>query len=276
MTDTQTNKAKNIKEIIAKSDLPDNYKYYWGYQFDLGVQSIVPYLIEHNAFKEGFRVCEIGSAEGGVLHAFSVVGAGDSLGTDIALDRIEKGEYITSLSELNVEYSAHDILFDEIPAKWLEAFDLVLLRDVIEHLDDTFLALSNIKRIIKPNGHLFVTFPPYNSPYGGHQHTLAGNFISKLPYIHLLPNSLFHSIISSGREQDIEEVKRLQSIRMNAQKFLKAAYNSGYELAKEEYYLLRPVFKMKFGLPELKLTTLAKFNLIKNYFSLEAAFLLKK
>ena len=232
-------------------------------------------VIDKKAFKPDYKVCEIGSAEGGVLHAFSLAGSGHSLGTDIALDRIEVGAKITDLTGLDVEYSAHDILFDEIPAKWQQEFDLVLLRDVIEHLDDTQLALTNIKKVIKPGGHLFVTFPPYNSPYGGHQHTVAGNFASKMPYIHLLPKSIFHNMISSGRPQDIEEVRRLEHIRMNAKKFSDAARNSGYEIVNEDYYLLRPVFKMKFGLPEIKLTAIAKAPFIKNFFSLEAAFLLK-
>lgn len=275
MTNVITDKAKKIKEIIKKSGIPDNYKYYWGYQFDLGVESIVPYIIEKGAFRLEDKVCEIGSAEGGVLHAFAIAGAGESLGTDIALDRIEIGKEISKSANLNVEYSGHDILFDEIPEKWLNSFDLVLLRDVIEHLDETELALTNIRKVIKNNGYLFVTFPPYNSPYGGHQHTVAGKFPSKLPYIHLLPNGIFHNMINSGRPQDIEEVKRLQYIRMNAKKFSDAAKSSGFEIVNEDYYLLRPVFKMKFGLPEIKLTKISNFPFIKNYFSLEAAFLLK-
>jgi SAM-dependent methyltransferase len=275
MTEIFLSKAKEVKEAINKSDIPDNFKYYWGYQFDLGVESIVSYLIEKNAFQSGFKVCEIGSAEGGVLHAFSIAGAGHSLGTDIAVERIEMGDRITKLAGLDVEYTAHDILFDEIPEKWQQNFDLVLLRDVIEHLDDTKLALANIRKIIKPGGHLFVTFPPYNSPYGGHQHTVAGKLGSKFPYIHLLPQNIFHKLISTGRPQDIEEVKRLEHIKLNAKKFTDAALDAGYSIANEDFYLLRPVFKMKFGLPTIKLTPISKLPLIKNYLTLEAAFLLK-
>ena len=37
---------------------------------------------------------------------------------------------------------------------WERHFDLALLRDVIEHLDETETALANIRKVLKPGGHL--------------------------------------------------------------------------------------------------------------------------
>lgn len=267
---------KNIVDLIKNSKIPEANKYYWQYQFELGMDYLVPYTIEKKCFHAGDKVCEIGSAEGGALHAYMQHGAEYGLGTDIAVSRIEVGAEISKLAEMNVEYVEHNILSEEPRKDWLNAFELVLLRDVIEHLDDTFLALNNIKSIIKPGGFLFLTFPPYNSPYGGHQHTLAGNFFTKLPYIHLLPNFIFHRLIKSGRANDIWEVKRLQTIRLNATKLKKAALAAGYEIYKQEFYLLRPVFKMKFGLPTIKITALAKIPFVKDFFALESVFVLRK
>lgn len=263
-------------ESVEKSKISGANKYYWKYQYELGKESISPYLSEHKCFKKGDRVCEIGSAEGGVLHSLIVDGAEYGLGTDIAESRIIAGAEISKAAELNVEYSLHNILSEEPKPEWVNSFDIAMLRDVIEHLDNTFLALKNISKILKPSGVLFITFPPYYSPYGGHQHTLAGNFFTKLPYIHLLPNFIFHRLIRSGRENDIGEVKRLQTIKLTAKKLKSAAEKAGYEIMNEDYYLLRPVFKMKFGLPTIKITALAKLPFIKDLFSLECAYILKK
>jgi SAM-dependent methyltransferase len=267
--------SDKIRALVFGSNIPNNYKYYWGYMYDLGKEIIVPYLTSIGIFKSGDSVIEIGSAEGGVLHAFADKGAVNCIGTDIAEVRLEMGRTITDIAGLNVEFVTNDIIYGIPPAEWNFKYDLAILRDVIEHLDDTQIALTNIRKVIKKGGYLYVTFPPYKSPYGGHQHTLSGDLLSKLPYIHLLPISIFKKLIKSGRPQDIEEVERLSDIQLSPEKFKKAALNSGYEIAKEDYYLLRPVFKMKFGLPSFKINTLAKIKFIRNYFCMEASFILK-
>ncbi|MFH1052291.1 MAG: class I SAM-dependent methyltransferase [bacterium] len=266
---------KSTSDIIKSNEIPDNYKYYWNYQHELGKQFIVPYSLKIGCFEKGDSVFEVGSAEGGVLTAFVEAGGVEAVGSDIAQNRLEMGEKITKILELPITFSNHNIITEEIPEEWINKFNLVLLRDVIEHLDDTSLALNNIKKIIKPNGFLFVSFPPYYSAFGGHQHTL-GNNLGKLPFIHLLPNRFFHKLIASGREADIEEVKRLQDIKLTTKKFENTLNKTGFEIHKKEFYLLRPVYKMKFGLPTIKLTKLSFLPFIKKFISLEALYVLRK
>jgi SAM-dependent methyltransferase len=264
-----------IEAVEHTAEIPGYVKYYWGYQYRLGLETLHPYLARLGAFAPGKSVAEIGSAEGGVLAAFVKNGASSALGTDIAKERLDFGKRIAALEKLPMAFIYHNVMTEEPLSEWIEKFDLVLLRDVIEHLDDTQLALHNIKKIIKPGGYLFVTFPPYHSPFGGHQHTLA-SLPGKIPYIHLLPDFLFHSLIASGRPADIEEVKRLQHIKLTPNKFMHAVESAGFQISHADYYLLRPVFKMKFGLPAVQLTSLSSLPLVKSFFSLEAAYLLKK
>lgn len=267
--------SSEIKMIMNSNDIPDNYKYYWNYQYELGKQFIVPFSLNIGCFKRGDNVFEVGSAEGGVLAAFVEAGGNEAIGTDIALDRIGMGQKISNILGIQIEFSSHNIITEEIPTDWENKFDLVLLRDVIEHLDDTNVALANIKRIIKPGGYLFVSFPPYYSAFGGHQHTL-GNKLGKLPFIHYLPNFLFQKMISKGRDADIHEVRRLQHIKLTTKKFEDASIMNGYQIFKREFYLLRPVYKMKFGLPTIKLTPISFLKLIRDYLSMEALYILQK
>ncbi len=262
------------KRIEKNNEFPANDKYYWGYQYNLGREVLVPYLRKLGVFHNGDRVTEIGSAEGGVLAAFVEAGAKDALATDIASNRLDMGEQIASFLNLPIDFKFHNILNEDVPSEWENAADLLILRDVIEHLDDTKYALKQIKEFIKPGGFLYVTFPPYYSPFGGHQHNLK-NFWGKLPYLHFLPDIIFNKLISSGRDADIVEVKRLRNIRMTPSKFLQAAEETGYSVFRKDYYLLRPVFKMKFGLPAIKITPLASLPLVKDLFSLEASYILQ-
>ena len=267
--------ANNYRTIVESNELTENNKYYWGYQFRLGKEVLVPYLEKIGAFRSGDKVMEIGCAEGGVLAAFAEAGAIDAVGTDIENYRLDAGRKIDSIINLGIEFFYHNIISDEVPEHLKNSISLVILRDVIEHLPDTETALKNIYQLIKPGGYLFLTFPPYHSPFGGHQHTL-GSLLGKLPYIHLFPKPIFKLLIATGRKWDIEEVMRLHKIRMTPKKLVANAKKTGFSVEHQNYYLIRPVFKMRFGLPSINLGIFKTFSFIKNYFSLEALFLLKK
>lgn len=262
------------RKILQASEISDNDKYYWGYQFRLAADVLVPYLQRYGAFRSGYKVAEIGCAEGGVLAAFELSGAQSTLGTDIAVSRLETGRAINRLLGVKALLTEHDVIYEEPKPEWLHTYDLVILRDVIEHLDDTEISLKNIARLLKPNGCLFVTFPPYHSPFGGHQHLIKNKW-GKIPFIHLLPRKIFFELIANGKTIDVEEVRRLRDISLTTKKFMKAAENAGYGLYHEEYYLLRPVFKMKFGLPTISLTPLKSLPLVQRIFSMEAAYILR-
>lgn len=266
----------NLREIVNKDEkLTAQDKYYWNYMYDLGRDFIVPYLSGKGIFKKGYKVAEIGSAEGGVLASFMDAGASKGLGTDIAEVRLEKGKYIAKIGGIDLQYTTHDIVTQEPSDEWKDEFDLVLLRDVIEHLDDTTSALKNIRMTMKSDGKLFVTFPPFHSPYGGHQHTVKSTG-GKLPYIHLLSNKTFNKLIEKGVKADIQEANRIYGIRLTIPKFEQAVKDAGLKIALKECYFLRPVFKMKFGLPSLKINFLAKIPFIRKYLTLEASYILEK
>lgn len=266
----------NLREIVNKDEkLSSQDKYYWNYMYDLGKSFIVPYLTDKGIFKTGYNVAEIGSAEGGVLASFMDAGASKGLGTDIAEIRLEKGKYIAGIGGIDLQYTTHDIVTQEPSDEWKDEFDLVLLRDVIEHLDDPTSALKNIKMVMKDDGKLFVTFPPFHSPYGGHQHTVKSTG-GRFPYTHLLSKSMFNKFIEKGVEADIVEANRIYDLRLTIPKFEQAVKDAGMKVKEKECYFLRPVFKMKFGLPSLKINTLAKIPFVAKYFTLEASYILEK
>ena len=61
---------------------------------------------------------------------------------------------------------------------------------------------------------------------------------------------------------------------MTTSKFRKASLDSGYRILDEKLFFLRPVFKMKFGLPALSANILKPVPFIRDVFAMEAGYLL--
>lgn len=266
----------NFKAAVdAEPTIEPIDKYLWGYMYGLAKEYMIPYLESKGVAIRGASIIEIGCAEGGNLCAMAEHGARDLAGTDIATERLESAAHIASLLGLSISYSSHDIIGDDPMPEWVGRFDVAFLRDVIEHLDDATAALRNIKKVLKPGGVLYVTFPPFYSPFGGHQH-LLGNWVGKIPYMQLLPGPIFRSMVSTSTiERNKVEVERLHRIRMSTNKFRRAARDAGYEITDEKLYFIRPVFKMKFGLRPISADIVRPLPGIRDLVALEAGYILK-
>ncbi|GIV23635.1 MAG: class I SAM-dependent methyltransferase [Bacteroidia bacterium] len=268
----------NLLRIVQESpDIPESVKYYWGYQFGVGEKVIVPYLQKCGYFQAGMAVAEVGCGEAGGLMAFGLAGAGRLLGTDIEGPRLAMGRQIAHKGGIAVELRLHNILTDPIPAEWQGQFDIVLLRDVLEHLENPQLALENIGRLLRPKGMLYINFPAYPSPYGGHQHLLR-NVWGKLPFIHLLPEKYFKPIAETGSDYIREELLKLHRIRLSLPQMPRIAQQAGYKIVSERHYFLRPVyrFKWKVPLPVVPITFIARrMPRLAQYFCMEAGYILQ-
>ncbi|MFM8770597.1 MAG: class I SAM-dependent methyltransferase [Candidatus Kapaibacterium sp.] len=245
-------------------------------QYRLAQHTLIPWMESLAVLPPNAAVCEIGCAEGGVLAAYVDRGATKALGTDIQepLLRIISQPVWSGLG-YDITFTQHDVIYDEIPDEWKATFDVVLLRDVIEHLDDAGVALKNIARLLKPGGVVVVTFPPYTSPFGGHQQLLSTK-LGSLPFVHLLPWPLFRSIIRGGDPDNQEELERLHRIRCSASKVANAAHRAGLDIISQRYFALRPVFRWKYQrpIPSFEVTSLRWLPLVKDL-AMEVAFILR-
>jgi SAM-dependent methyltransferase len=265
-----------LAPLASRSDLNPYERYYFGYQYGLGREYIAPYLHASGVTLKGASICEIGCGEGGVLAALTQEGPSEVLGIDIRDSALESSRKGFDALGLKAEFVNHNITEDPIPAQWKDHFDFVTLRDVIEHLNDTETSLANVMQFVKPGGWLFIVFPPYYSPFGAHQH-LLDNTMGKLPFIQGLPDAIFNRAYKNARLQiDVDEVARLRTIRLTIAKMRSAIKNAQLELVREELYFIRPVFKMKFGLPPIKANALKFIPGVRELVALEASYLLRK
>ena len=79
-------------------------------------------------------------------------------------------------------------------------FDLIILKDVIEHIHNQDSLIARMKTFLNPGGSIFFGFPPWQMPFGGHQQMSSNKWLSKLPYYHLLPTPIYKLILKMGRE----------------------------------------------------------------------------
>ena len=269
--------TRDLADIVEATNRHPRTRRNFRMQYRLAVHTLIPWLKQMKALPTNPAVCEIGCGEGGVIAAFAEQGTSLALGTDIVHALLEQiSAPLAKELNLPVVFTGHDVIGDAIPAEWDQRFDVVVLRDVIEHLDNQEAAMKSIQRIMKPGATLLVTFPPYTSAFGGHQQllgTLAGN----IPFVHLLPKRIFETVIRKGDVVNQDEVRRLHKIRSSVAGVKTAATNAQLTLSAERYFGLRPVFRWKYNkpIPTLEVTALKRLPLVE-LLTMEAALVFKK
>ncbi len=159
----------------------NNRQQYFKEQSETSKKYYIPYIQRHHAIGEGMSVLEIGCGEGGNLLPFAESGC-NVTGVDIAAHRIEEARTFFEAKQAEGKFIAENIF----NLKELEnSFDIILCHDVIEHIDSKKVFLANLRRYMKPQGVVFMAFPAWQMPFGGHQQICRSRFLSHLPFFHL-------------------------------------------------------------------------------------------
>ena len=124
--------------------------------FDMSFGAFYPYfghiartLVE---YFEVHTVLDIGCNTGALVKAFRDLGI-EAYGVDVLEAAISNAP-----KELKDQLYCLDVTRDKLPFE-NEKFDLITMSEVVEHLPDFQWALSEIRRVLKVNGHIYVTTP---------------------------------------------------------------------------------------------------------------------
>jgi ubiquinone/menaquinone biosynthesis C-methylase UbiE len=228
------------------------------YERSLGLSFLIPLLDSQEITLTGKSVLDLGCGYGGVLAVLQEkYGLGEALGIDLDPEMIRKG-LLASPPGVKLETGDFFAMDDQL-------FDFILMRDVLEHIVDVERALIKATRLLKPGGRLYASFAPFYSPFGGHQHNCAGIF-SNIPWIQFLPEAWFRKILrlegnsyksAVGLVADMETVLKT---RLTISGFRRMLPRVGLQLRFQARYLIRPDFKIKFGLPAMGFPPLAPFD----------------
>lgn len=244
---------------------------YAEYEYKLANEIVIPLLKSWNVNFKNKKLIDIGCGLGGSSIAFAEQHC-HCIGIDISEKSIEFAIKFAEKKNVIVSFLKEDICYPRILNQY--KFDLAIFRDVIEHVYDPEGALNNIFGLLKEKGLLFVSFPPFYSPFGGHQHG-RGAITRFMPYVHLLPNHLFLPLLPSD-EAYRRFVKIVKSNKISIAKFEKLVKNSRFKIDKKELYLFRPIFKLRYGIPAVKIGIPSHVPLIKEVVTTGCIYLLKK
>lgn len=213
------------------------------------VNYLIPYFEEKiKKNLDELSIIEIGCAEGGFIDVLQQKNK-NILGIEIETHRLSLGKKINP--ELNIQYG--DITDESLIRRIGRQFDLVIIRDVIEHIENKEKVFNNIRQLLNPNGLLYITFPPKFSPFAGHQQN-ANGFLKYIPYIHLFPN-FFIKIIgrySGESNKFIDEIITNYYNGLSIFQFKKILKQFSFKILDHQLFVFRPVFETRFGLSPMK------------------------
>jgi SAM-dependent methyltransferase len=255
-----------------------NREKYFNEQIETTTQFVIPYIQEHKNISPSTRVLEIGCGEGGNLKPFIDLGC-ETVGVDLSERKIELGKAFFATQQLkgSIHLFTEDV-YTTSPEK-IGEFDIIIMRDVIEHIHNQERFMNYVKRFLKPDGVFFLGFPPWQNPFGGHQQICTNKIASVLPYYHLLPMGFYAFMLKVFGEskEKIEALKEIKQTGISIERFEKILKTERYTVLNRTLYLINPNYKIKFGLkPRKQLSVLASFPFVRNFLSSAAYYLIRK
>lgn len=240
------------------------------------IEYIIPFILKETIIGSGSRVLEIGSGDGGNISAFLTLGC-HVVGVELDPNLVEftKEKLSSYLDNGKLTMLSKDIYQAKIEEDLGGKFDLIILKDVIEHIHDQPRLFSRMKDMLTERGMIFFGFPPWQMPYGGHQQICKGKWTSKIPWYHLLPRSWYRKILEKNGEP-VDVLMEIRDTGISIETFERIAHETGYEMVKRQLWLMNPVYEYKFGYRARKqLPILRSIPWLRNFFTTCAYYLLR-
>jgi 2-polyprenyl-3-methyl-5-hydroxy-6-metoxy-1,4-benzoquinol methylase len=251
-------------------DFHTDKKRYFDIQTIVTKEDVIPFIQPYLTNITDIRVLEIGCGEAGVLKAFLEMGY-FGCGVELSPSRAESAQnnlksYIENGQASIITKNIYDI---DPATDWKERFDVIILKDVIEHIPEQEKFIPQLKHFLREGGIVFFAYPPWWMPFGGHQQICKSKFLSKLPWFHLLPMTMYDLILRSFGEpeinrQNLREVKETGIIIER----LKNIVFSHYQILAQKHWLINPIYQYKFKLQKrLVPSFLTKIPYLRNIYT---------
>ncbi len=155
-------------------------------------------LIRRYVDLEDARVLDIGCGIGTYVRKLDEL-AGRAYGVDIDPARVAKGE----TGDLSVAVS------ERLPFA-NASFDVVLLNEVIEHVQDDAETLREACRVVRPGGHVVIYAPNRLYPFETHGVYLGKRYVfGNIPLVNYLPDPLRKRLVPHARAYTTRGLRRI-------------------------------------------------------------------
>lgn len=253
---------------------------YFNEQSESTRKYVLPYILQNykeNNNSKKIRVLEIGCGEGGNLLPFLEMYC-ECCGVELsesnynnALQFYENNPLKSNLILLNKN------IYDTVPDEIGGVFDIIFLRDVIEHIPEQERFMKHLKQFVAPTGILFFAFPPWRMPFGGHQQISKKKWISSMPYIHIFPKSIYKFILKilGSSNNEINGLLEIASTGISIHRFEKIIRREKYTMIKKTHWLFNPNYQIKFGLKPRKVFKIFHIPHIQDFYTTAVYYLLR-
>lgn len=153
---------------------------YARWQFEKGEETLRSYhgFADTKTIVGGKDILDVGCGAGGKSLYYCTMGARSVTGIDILPQYAEESAALAK--ELSIDgftfycKDAADTGFES------NSFDTIIMNDSMEHVGDPAGVLTEMARVLRPGGRLYINFPPYNHPFGAHLSDAIG-----IPWVHV-------------------------------------------------------------------------------------------
>lgn len=219
---------------------------YFEYQRLVCREVVLPWLAAR-IHLDGAHVGDFGAHHGGMLDALRESGlVGSAVGIELS-EEVVAGSPFVSDERFRLEVAdVTTLAFDG------RKLDLVLLHDVLEHVPSYDDALAATRRALTSGGHVFVSFPPYFSAFGGHQQLARGQ-ARRVPFVHFLPEGLFFRFAEPSANEYMtadgarDDLRSVRSTKLTLGDAERAFARAGLAAADRELFLVRPEHAVRYG-----------------------------
>lgn len=204
-------------------------------------------LIRHYVDLEGARVLDIGCGIGTYVAKLDTI-CGHAYGIDIdpyRVGRANAGALSVAVSE-RLPFADH-------------SFDVVLLNEVIEHVQDDAATLREACRVLKPGGHVVIYAPNRLYPFETHGIYLGKRYIfGNIPFVNYLPDVLRRKLVPHARAYTSGGLRKITD-QLDADLIVHTQVYPGFDniaarsgifgkLLRSVFYRLEHTFMRMFGL----------------------------
>jgi SAM-dependent methyltransferase len=236
---------------------------------------VIPFIGKFKEITPEVQVLEIGCGEGGNLKPFLDSGCRVT-GIDLSEHKIRLAHsfFADHPKKERLQLICNDIYRIEAPAI---PYDVVIMRDVIEHIHDQERFMAYIKPFIHPDALFFLAFPPWQNPFGGHQQICRNKLTGHLPWIHLFPVPVYRGILRAGGESHatVENLMEVKETGISIERFEEIIHKLSYRILAKKHFLINPNYEVKFGMrPMVQAAWISAIPWIRNLFTTSAYYIL--
>ncbi|MEM6800640.1 MAG: class I SAM-dependent methyltransferase [Bacteroidota bacterium] len=238
-------------------------------QVENSANYVLPFVETVMPIKADMKVMEIGCGEGGVLRPFVQRGA-NCLGVDLSESRVKRAKQFMEAEVLEgiAEFIAQNVYEESFRETYKGSFDIILLKDTIEHIPEQEKFIPYILQFLTEKGKIFFGFPPWYMPFGGHQQICQNKILGLLPWYHLLPRPIYKGLLNLFGEPQrvVDELMDIKSTGISIERFERIIQKNGLNISQKRFYLFNPIYRYKFGInPRLQAKWITKLPFIRNF-----------